>query len=301
MLKIAYSPIYKYNLPARHRFPMEKYELIPEQLLYEGTITPDQLFEPGKMSRNDLLTTHSAEYIDKVFHQELTAKEVRKIGFPMSAALVDREIHIVQGTWECVHWARKYGIAMNVAGGTHHAYADRGEGFCIFNDVALASNLLLREEPWKRVLIIDLDVHQGNGTAKLMEEEEHVFTLSVHGSRNYPMHKEISDWDVELDDGTGDEEYLRVLDKVLVELDRKVTPDLIFFISGVDVLVTDKLGRLGLTRAGCYRRDEMVIRYARERSIPLVIAMGGGYSHRLPDIVEAHANTFRIAAGILDG
>lgn len=301
MLKIAYSPTYKYTLPPRHRFPMEKYELIPDQLLYEGTITPDQLFEPGTMTRDDLLTTHTADYIDRVFHQELTAKEIRRIGFPMSPDLIQREVHILQGSWECIRWAREYGISMNVAGGTHHAYADKGEGFCIFNDVAVASNILLREEPDRKVLIIDLDVHQGNGTARLMQEEDRVFTLSVHGGRNYPMHKEESDWDVELDDGTEDEEYLRVLDEVLNELDQRISPDVIFYISGVDVLATDKLGRLGLTRAGCYRRDEMVIRYARERSLPLVITMGGGYSHRLPDIVEAHANTFRIAAGALDG
>ncbi|MBY5956552.1 histone deacetylase [Membranicola marinus] len=301
MLKIAFSPIYKYDLPARHRFPMEKYELIPEQLVYEGTITPDQLFEPGEMSYKDLLTTHTSEYVDKVLNQKLTAKEIRKIGFPMSTELVEREVHIVQGTWECVGWAREYGIAMNVAGGTHHAYADKGEGFCIFNDVALASNLLLQKEPNSKILIIDLDVHQGNGTAKLLEKEDRVFTLSIHGERNYPMHKETSDWDVELEDGTQDTAYLEELQKVLDHLKHRIDPDLIFYISGVDVLDSDKLGRLSLTRRGCYRRDEMVINYAYDRQIPIVIAMGGGYSHRLPDIVEAHANTFRIAADRLDG
>ncbi len=301
MLKIAYSPIYKYNLPPGHRFPMEKYELIPEQLLYEGTITEDQLFQPLEMSREDLLTTHTAEYIDKVFNQKLTAREIRRIGFPMSTDLVKRERHIIQGTMECVNWAREYGISMNVAGGTHHAYADRGEGFCIFNDVVVASNLLLREEPDRKILIIDLDVHQGNGTARLMQEETRVFTLSMHGRRNYPMHKEVSDWDVELEDGTGDLEYLKVLQEVLDGLEEKISPEIIFYISGVDVLASDKLGRLGLTREGCYRRDQMVIKYARDRSIPLIITMGGGYSHRLADVVEAHANTFRIAADMLDG
>lgn len=292
--------MYKYTLPPGHRFPMEKYELIPEQLLYEGTIQEDQLFQPVEMTRDDLLMTHSGKYIDKVFDLKLTAKEIRRIGFPMSPELVQRERHIVQGTWECVNWARKYGISMNVAGGTHHAYADRGEGFCIFNDVAVASNLLLRAEPDRKILIVDLDVHQGNGTARLMEKENRVFTLSVHGRRNYPAYKEVSDWDVELEDGTGDQEYLRVLEEVLDGLEERVKPDIIFYISGVDVLESDKLGRLGLTREGCYRRDERMIKYAWDRSIPLIIAMGGGYSHRLPDIVEAHANTFRIAAGLLD-
>lgn len=296
MLKIAYSPLYKYSLPSKHRFPMEKYELIPEQLLYEGTISSDQLFEPGEITKEDLLITHTEDYIDKVFNQELTTKEIRRIGFPMSRELILRERHIVQGTWECVHWARAFGISMNVAGGTHHAFANRGEGFCIFNDVAVAANLWLRDYPDHRVLVIDLDVHQGNGTAHLMGDETRVFTLSMHGRRNYPMHKEASDWDVELEDNTGDEKYLQVLEEVLTGLDMRFNADLIFYISGVDVLTSDKLGRLGLTKAGCYLRDQMVIEYACARSTPLVIVMGGGYSHRLSEIVEAHANTFRIAA-----
>lgn len=300
MLKIAYSPFYAHPLPPGHRFPMEKYELIPEQLLYDGTITPEQLFEPQMMRRKDLLNTHSEEYIDKLIGQRLIPKEIRRIGFPLSPELVRRERIIVQGTWECVRWALKYGISMNVAGGTHHAFEDRGEGFCIFNDVAVATNLLLERNPQYKVLIIDLDVHQGNGTAKLMENEDRVFTLSVHGRRNFPLHKESSDLDVELEDGTGDQEYLDKLEKILTSLTDRFAPDIAFYNSGVDVLATDKLGRLGLSRQGCYVRDELVIDYSRDKGIPLVISMGGGYSHRLPDIVEAHANTFRVATDRMD-
>jgi len=300
MLKIAYSPIYVLPLPAKHRFPMEKYELIPEQLLYEGTATEDNFFAPMMISREALEITHTPEYVDRVLNKDLTKKEIRDIGYPMSQRLVDRERIITGGTLECVEYARKYGISMNVSGGTHHAFAESGGGFCIFNDVAVTANVLLKENPDQKILILDLDVHQGDGTASLMKDESRVFTLSVHGGKNYPMRKEVSDWDIPLEDHTRDDEYLAVIENVLEELPHHIIPDIVLYICGADVLESDRLGRLSLTVEGVRKRDEMVLSHFYDQNIPLVGTLGGGYSHRLPDLIEAHANTFRIAAHFVE-
>ena len=298
MLKISYSPIYKYQLPDGHRFPMIKYELIPEQLLYEGSITEDQLFHPPKMAEEVILWTHTAEFWQKLKSQTLSAKEIRKIGFPMTTALVERGRHIAQGTLECAKYALEYGCAMNVAGGTHHSFADHGEGFCVFNDFALASNYLLRNKIVQQILIIDLDVHQGNGTAHIFSEETRVFTFSAHGAKNYPGRKEKSDLDLGFKDGTEDDEYLLTIKDLLPKLIEQVKPDLVFYLSGVDVLASDKLGRLSLTRAGCKERDILVFEACSKHQIPVVVSMGGGYSEKIADIIEAHANTFRVAQSI---
>lgn len=300
MLKIAYSPIYVLPLPAKHRFPMEKYELIPEQLIYEGTVTEKNFFLPMMISREALEITHTPEYVDRVLRKELTKKEIRDIGYPMSLRLVDRERVITSGTLECVEYAKKYGISMNVSGGTHHAFAARGGGFCIFNDVAVTANVLLNENPDQRILILDLDVHQGDGTASLMKDESRVFTLSVHGGKNYPMRKEVSDWDIPLDDHTRDVEYLKVIKDMLDELPHHFSPDIVLYICGADVLESDRLGRLSLTVEGVRKRDEMVLSHFYDQNIPLVGTLGGGYSHRLPDLIETHANTFRIAAHLVE-
>ncbi len=198
IVKIAYAPLYSHPLPVGHRFPMLKYELIPEQLLYEGTITAENLFVPEPAAHEVILLTHSKIYFDKLLTQQLTASEQRKIGFPLSPQLVLRELVITQGTIDCCHFALANGVALNVAGGTHHAFAERGEGFCLLNDQAIAANYLLREKLVEKILIIDLDVHQGNGTAKLFENNDAVFTFSMHGQHNYPFHKEVSDIDVPL-------------------------------------------------------------------------------------------------------
>jgi len=300
MLKIAYSPVYVLPLPPKHRFPMEKYELVPEQLLYEGTVTEENFFIPAKISREDLETTHSPEYIDRVLKKDLTKKEIRNIGYPMSQLLVDRERIIMSGTYECVTFAQKYGIAMNVSGGTHHAFRDRGGGFCIFNDVAITANLLLQENLSRRILILDLDVHQGDGTASLMQDEPRVFTLSIHGANNYPVRKEISDWDIPLEDHMKDAEYLKVIEDTLRKLPKHFSPDFVLYICGADVLESDRLGRLSLSVDGVRQRDKMVLNHFYDRNIPLVGSLGGGYSHRLADLVETHANTFRIAANLVD-
>lgn len=298
MLKIAYAPIYHHQLPPGHRFPMAKYSLLPEQLVYEGTCTEANFFAPAKLTEDQILRTHTAEYWHKLKTVSLSRKEERKTGFPLTAKLVEREITICQGTIDNCLYALKHGVSMNIAGGTHHAYASSGEGFCLLNDIALASHYMLDNQWAKQILVIDLDVHQGNGTAKIMENEKRVFTFSMHGAKNYPMHKEASDLDVALPDGTEDEYYLKVLKEQLPKLIDEVEPDFIFFQSGVDVLHTDKLGRLALTKEGCKARDRFVLETCKKHNLPVAINMGGGYSTRLADIVDAHANTFRLAQEI---
>jgi len=298
MLKIAYDPIYAHPLPEGHRFPMLKYELIPEQLLYEGVIGPDNLFAPAPCPDNILLHTHTREWLDKLSHQTLSAREQRHIGFEQSPQLTLRERIIVQGTIDCCGYAFKNGVSLNIAGGTHHAFAGHGEGFCLLNDFAVAASWLLHTAQAKQVLIIDLDVHQGNGTAKLFENNPRVFTFSMHGRHNYPFHKERSDLDIDLNDGTDDATYLGLLETHLAPLVKKVNPDFAFFLSGVDILDTDKFGKLKVSLAGCKKRDELVFTTLRNSGITCTVAMGGGYSADIKRIVEAHCNTFRVAKDV---
>lgn len=299
-LYIAYDPVYAHPLPEGHRFPMAKYQLIPEQLLYEGTISKDHLFSPAVCPDDVVLLTHSKQYLDQLKDQTLSEKEQRRIGFPQSPRLTLRELRIAQGTIDCYHHALENGVSLNVAGGTHHAFRDRGEGFCLLNDFAVAARYLLQQQLAKQVLIIDLDVHQGNGTARIFEKEPRVFTFSMHGRNNYPFHKEKSDWDVELPDGMKDEAYLSLLSRALDRLLQKTNPDFVFYLSGVDILETDKFGRLKITLQGCKQRDEMVFRKIKQKNIPCAVAMGGGYSPQLRTLVEAHCNTFRAAKEIFD-
>jgi len=298
-MKIAFRKEYVQDLPDGHRFPMEKYDLLPRQLLHEGTIVDDNLFSPEKIERNNLTSVHNENYLDRLFGLQLTDKEQRVSGFPHNGALVDREAMIMEGTRKCAEYALEDGLALNIAGGTHHAYADRGEGFCLLNDQAIAAHWLLQETRIKNVLIVDLDVHQGNGTAAIFKDEERVFTFSMHGKNNYPLKKEKSDLDVELDDGTADRTYHYLLQSSLENILNRFQPDFIFYQCGVDVIETDKLGKLGLTLEGCRKRDRIVFEMVRQLSVPVVCSMGGGYSPIIKDIVEAHANTFREAQFIL--
>lgn len=295
---IAYDPIYSHPLPEGHRFPMLKYELIPQQLLYEGTIHPENIFSPGVCPGEVVLWTHDKKYFEDLLNQTLSAREQRHIGFPQSEQLTKRELVITQGTIDCAELALKQDIAFNVAGGTHHAFKDRGEGFCLLNDFAVAANYLLRNHLAKKIIIIDLDVHQGNGTARLFQQVPAVFTYSVHGEHNYPFRKEESDYDIGLKDGTGDQSYLRIVQESLEEVIDSATPDFAFYLAGVDVLATDKFGKLKLTLNGCLKRDEIVFSKLKERKIPCAVAMGGGYSEDIKIIVEAHCNTFRVAKSI---
>ena len=296
MFHIAWSSCYAHPLPAGHRFPMEKYELLPEQLVYEGTIPESSLVAPGVLAKDLLLATHDAAYWQRLSNLELNRQEQRKTGFPHSEALIHREQVIMQGTVDAAQQALEHGVAMNIAGGTHHAFADRGEGFCLLNDNAIAARYLLDSAQATQVLIVDLDVHQGNGTASIFENDARVFTFSMHGGKNYPLHKEQSDLDVPLEDGTNGDTYLTLLRNILPRLLDEVEPDFMFFQSGVDVLASDKLGRLGLTIPEGRERDRIVLEAAHRNGIPLVASMGGGYSENIRDIVEAHANTYRLAA-----
>ncbi len=274
---------------------MVKYELIPEQLLHEGTIATNNLTIPAKCTDEIVLLTHTEEYLTKLHQQTLSVKEQRHIGFPQSPQLTERELIITQGTIDCCVSAFDNGVALNVAGGTHHAFADRGEGFCLLNDFAAAANYLLHQQMARQILIIDLDVHQGNGTAKLFEHNRNVFTFSMHGEHNYPFHKETSDLDIGLKDGTDDSTYLSLLEHHLNTLIEKVKPDFAFYLSGVDILETDKFGKLKITMQGCKQRDELVFTKLKQHQIPCTVAMGGGYSPDIRTIVEAHCNTFRLA------
>lgn len=311
MLKIAFHPVYKYALPKGHRFPMEKYELLPQQLIYEGTCTKESFFEPGLPSEEDILSVHTKEYFESLMNLTLDRKAARKIGFPLSEALIERELRIAQGTIEGCEYALKNRVSMNIAGGTHHAYNDSGEGFCMLNDQAIAARYLLKKygeiqqipshsRNWniKRILIVDLDVHQGNGTAKIFENDDSVFTFSMHGAGNYPFKKEESDMDIAVPDGSGDEIYLKKLKETLPRLIKEQNPDFIFYLSGVDILETDKLGRLNCTVEGCKERDRFVLQTCKDLNIPVQVSMGGGYSPEIKTIIEAHANTFRVAQEI---
>ena len=299
-LHIAYDPIYAHPLPVGHRFPMLKYELIPGQLLHEGTITTDNLFSPKPCLKEIVLLTHTADYIDILTQQNLSDREQRVIGFPQSPALTQREFIIVQGTIDCCLAAIKNGVALNVAGGTHHAFADHGEGFCMINDMAVAANYLLQQKLATQILIVDLDVHQGNGTAKLFEHQPKVFTFSMHGQHNYPFRKEKSDLDIGLLDGTDDETYLSILKETLPKLLAELKPDFVFYLAGADILETDKFGKLKVTMAGCKQRDEFVLSTLKKLAIPCAIALGGGYSADVKIITEAHCNTFRLAKEIYE-
>lgn len=298
MIPVAFDPIYVLPLPENHRFPMEKYDLLPKQLIHEGTCEPDDFFSPKPLPDQVVKVIHKAAYVDRLKNQELTQSEIRKIGFPISQQLVERELIIAGGTLQGALKALEAGIAFNIAGGTHHAYSTHGEAFCMLNDQAIAARYLLDHQKAQKVLIIDLDVHQGNGTAEIFKEEDRVFTFSMHGQKNYPFKKEISDWDIALEDKTNDEVYLNILNDTLPRLFNRVNPDFVFYLSGVDVVATDRLGRLGMSIEGCRQRDQMVLEYCHKQSLAIQCSMGGGYSKDIKLIIEAHANTYRIAQHI---
>ncbi len=298
MLKIAYHPVYKHPLPEGHRFPMIKYELLPQQLVYEGTCNQDNFFEPTFPKDEHILRVHSKTYYKELQHLTLDARASRKIGFPLSAELVEREIIIADGTIKASEFALQYGIAMNIAGGTHHAYSDRGEAFCLLNDQAIGAKYLLHKGLVEKVLILDLDVHQGNGTAEIFQNDPSVFTFSIHGKGNYPFKKEESDLDIALENDTDDETYLSILKETLPSLIDSEKPDFIYYLCGVDVVASDKLGKLGMTIEGCKERDRFVLQTCKDHKLPVMCSMGGGYSPDIKIIIEAHANTFRLAQEI---
>ena len=298
MLKIAYHPIYKHPLPEGHRFPMEKYDLLPQQLLYEGTCKEDNFFEPEIPNNKHFFTVHSPEYFFDLLNITLSQKAARKIGFPLSEVLIEREMIIADGTMKASEFAVQNGIAMNIAGGTHHAFSNRGEAFCLLNDQAIGAKYLQKKGLAKKILIVDVDVHQGNGTAEIFKNDTSIFTFSMHGKSNYPFVKEQSDLDIALENGTNDAAYLSILKETLPKLIHQEKPNFIYYLCGVDVLETDKLGKLSLTMEGCKERDRFVLQTCFNLKIPVMCSMGGGYSKDINVIINAHANTFRLAQEI---
>lgn len=295
MLHIAWSPEYCHPLPYGHRFPMEKYELLPQQLMYEGTVDESNFFKPNPVSENLILEAHDSDYWNRLNSLQLTRSEERATGFPLSRTLVDREVLIAGGSVDAAVYAMENKIAMNIAGGTHHAYSNRGEGFCLLNDQAIAARYLQKKGLAQKILIIDLDVHQGNGTAEIFENDPSVFTFSMHGAKNYPHRKERSDLDVGLEDGTSDKEYLKTLKISIDQILKNFEPDFILYQSGVDVLGSDKLGRLSLTMEGVRMRDQIILSLAKELGLPMICSMGGGYSEKISHIIEAHSQVYRLA------
>jgi acetoin utilization deacetylase AcuC-like enzyme len=298
MFPIAFHPIYKHPLPEGHRFPMLKYDLLPQQLLHEGTALKSDFFEPETCDLSHVLTIHTKEYVDDLLKLTLDAKASRKIGFPLSKELVERELRIAQGTIIGAQKSFESKVSFNIAGGTHHAYSNHGEAFCMLNDQAIASQFLLDNKLVKKILIIDLDVHQGNGTAEIFQNNSNVFTFSTHGKTNYPFKKETSDLDIAFDDNTSDDEFLKTISTVIPDLIETQKPDFIFYLAGVDILASDKLGKLGCSLEGCKKRDQLVFELCSKYEIPVQVSMGGGYSPDIKTIIEAHANTYRAAKSV---
>ena len=297
-MRAFFCDTYEVPLPPGHRFPLPKYRLLRERLVAEGVLSAHELEESGLIDRPSLLLVHTPEYLDAVFSGTLCAADQRTLGFSWTEALVRRSRASVFGTVAAARAALRDGMAGNLAGGTHHAYPDRGTGFCVFNDIAVAARTLQREGLIDRALVVDLDVHQGDGTAAIFAGDESVFTFSMHGAKNFPFRKQRSSLDVELPDGCQDPEYLGALERHLPAALQSARADIVFFLAGVDPLEHDQLGRLKLSRAGLGRRDRMVASAARERGLPLVLTLGGGYARPIGLSVEAHLGTWREARGV---
>ena len=289
------SARYQIPLPEGHRFPIAKYELLRQRVLREELVPADRLHEPARARVDDLLLVHTRDFVTRFTEGELSDDELRRIGFPWSPALVERSYRAVGGTCEAARAALTNGAAMNLAGGTHHAFPSRGEGFCVFNDVAVAVRMLQRDGLIRRAAVVDLDVHQGNGTHAIFAGDASVYTFSMHGGRNYPFHKVAGSLDIELADGTGDDAYLDALSDALPRVLAKAKPDLVAYLAGADPHEGDRLGRLALTVDGLARRDAIVLEACREVGVPVVLTIAGGYGQRIEDTVEVHARTVKVA------
>ena len=292
-MRVFYTPRYYADIGAGHVFPIRKFELVRDRLLAEGTLCPADLVEPQPAPLADVLLVHTADYVTRLRAGALSEREVRRLGLPWSKALVRRSFLAAGGTIEAARWALGgAGVGSNLAGGTHHAFPDHGEGFCVLNDVAIAIRALRRDRLLVRAAVVDCDVHQGNGTATIFAADADVFTFSMHGAKNYPLFKAASSLDIELPDGTGDEEYLDILRASLPRIFAH-RPDLVFYLGGADPYAGDKLGRLALTRAGLRARDELVLSACRAHDVPVATVMSGGYAADINDTVEIHCNTIR--------
>ena len=290
------SAKYTFPLPDGHRFPIAKYALLRERVLADGIVPAGCMHDPMRISRDDLLLVHTTDYVDRLTAGALTPDEERRLGFPWSESLVERSYRAAGGTSEAARYAVEHGIAMNLAGGTHHAFPDHGEGFCVFNDVAVAIRALQRDQRIARAAVVDLDVHQGNGTHAVFSDDASVFTFSMHGGRNYPFRKVPGRLDVELPDRTGDDEYLAALTGALPRVLAQARADLVVYLAGADPHEHDRLGRLALSFEGLARRDSIVLEQCREIGIPVVITIAGGYGTQIEETVAIHVATARIAS-----
>ena len=290
-MRVLYADTFVLPLPPGHKFPMAKYTLLRERLLQERVLDPGQLRLPDAATDEELGRAHDPEYVRRASAGLLTEAEMRRIGFPWSPAMIERSRRSAGATIEAARAAIEDGVGVNLAGGTHHAFRDRGEGFCVFNDAAVAARAMQAERRARRVVVIDTDVHQGNGTAAIFRDDPTVFTFSIHGERNFPYRKEVSDLDVPLPDGTGDDAYLDALDRGLNEAIDRAKADLAIFVSGADPHEGDRFGRLKLTKAGLRERDRRVFAATRAAGLPVAVAMGGGYGRDVHDTVDVHVGT----------
>ncbi len=298
-MRVSYTPRYYADIGEGHVFPIRKFELVRDRLLREGTLRPADIVEPQAASLTDVMLVHTEDYVTRLRAGTLTPRELRRLGLPWSKALVRRSFLAAGGTLNAARWSLQDGIGSNLAGGTHHAFPDRGEGFCVLNDVAIAIRALRRDRLIERAAIVDCDVHQGNGTATIFAEDETVFTFSMHGAKNYPLFKARSTLDVELADGTTDAVYLETLSLHLPGVFAHA-PDIIFYLGGADPYAGDRLGRLSLSLAGLYERDALVLEQCREKNVPVVTVMSGGYAENIEDTVEIHCNTIRAARNVFE-
>lgn len=294
-MRVSYAPGYYAPIPHEHIFPMGKFPGLYKYLIEESIIRESEVVKPSPVDTSNLLTAHSLRYANGIMQGRLSKKEVRRMGLPWSKALAIRSRLAVQGTINAAIMALQDGISGNIAGGTHHAMADHGEGFCVFNDVAVAVNVLQRSCWAQKILIIDCDVHQGNGTATLLKENNNVYTFSLHGEKNYPFCKPPSTLDIGLPDGAADDRYLQTLGDALTDIFDAFTPDLVFYLGGIDPLETDQLGRLSLTSKGLYERDRLVMQTVYDHGYPLVLLLSGGYAPTLKATVKAHALMYKAA------
>lgn len=298
-MRVFYSPHYYANIGDTHIFPIRKFELVRDRLLLERTISPEELVEPDPATLDDVKLVHTDDYVSRLCAGQLTAREIRRLGLPWSQSLVRRSFYAVGGTISASVTALADGFSANLAGGTHHSFADRGEGFCVLNDVAIAIRTLRKRRLISRAAIIDCDVHQGNGTAMIFREDPHTFTFSMHGANNYPLFKANSTLDIELPDRTDDSGYLETLTNALPAV-FEAEPEIVFYLAGADPYVNDKLGRLAVSIDGLRKRDELVLKECFLREVPVATVMSGGYGKDINDTVEIHCNTIRTLKQIFE-
>ncbi|MFN2198472.1 MAG: histone deacetylase [Anaerolineales bacterium] len=295
-MKMYFADQFVLPLPEGHRFPISKYALLRQRIQENQLAGPGELLVPAAASDTQLRRVHTAAYLEKVLTGTLSEKEIRRIGFPWSPQLVERSRRSVGGTIAACRAALETGVAANLAGGTHHAYADHGEGFCVFNDGAVAARTLQDEGRTEKILFLDLDVHQGNGTAAIFRTDASVFTASVHGAKNFPFHKEESDLDIALEDGTRDDVYLNAVITCLEQIEIRFRPDLVIYLAGSDPYVGDRLGRMAVSKSGLARRDQLVFEWCQTYALPIAVVMAGGYAREVEDSVDIHYQTIRLAA-----